>query len=339
MVDGKQLTLVVFVDDILASCELQKGLDLIHSELRQHFKELKFQAGEDLSYLGMRIRILNDKIKLTMDGYVNDFLAEHLDQCTFKSPATERLFEIDEKSPLLADKRREKFHRVVAQLLYLTLRVKFDIGVAISFLSTRVTKATQEDQNKLERVIGYLKLTSENGVTLHGDGDWKIRGYVDASFGTHCDGKSHTGMIIMFGNSTIIGKSSKQHMVTKDSTEAELVGASDKLDDIMTCHEFMVEQLAHSTVSMDIPALMQDNESAIMMMTEGVGSVRTKHLRTRKFRVKEYVDDDRLEIIYTPTKEMKADVLTKPLQGTLFRRHVNDVIGNEPLPHLRIAHE
>jgi hypothetical protein len=78
---------------------------------------------------------------------------------------------------------------------------------------------------------------------------------------------------------------------------------------------------------MEVPELYQDNKSAIDMMTTGIGKVRTKHLRTRKYRVKEYVDNGNLKVIHCSTEKMIADVLTKPLQGSLFKRLTAELNG------------
>jgi hypothetical protein len=69
-----------------------------------------------------------------------------------------------------------------------------------------------------------------------------VKGYIDAAFGTHDDGKSHTGLVVKFGGATVLCMSSKQKIVTRDSTEAELIGLSDKLLTVMQCHEFMKGQ-------------------------------------------------------------------------------------------------
>ena len=39
------------------------------------------------------------------------------------------------------------------------------------------------------------------------------------------------------------------------------------------------------------------------------------------------MDSDELKIEYLPTEEMVADVLTKPLQGDLFRRMRNKLLN------------
>lgn len=61
----------------------------------------------------------------------------------------------------------------------------------------------------------------------------QVNACVDASFGVYEDMKSVTGVVIMIGNATIYVKSGKQKIVTRSSTEAELVGVSDALSQIL----------------------------------------------------------------------------------------------------------
>jgi hypothetical protein len=111
-------------------------------------------------------------------------------------------------------------------------------------------------------------------------------------------------------------------MVAKDSTEAELVGMTDKVDSVLKTDEFMRGQ-GHD---MDPPVMFQDNTSTITLVTKGGGKYRTVHLRVRQARVKEMVDNGRLIVEHMPTGNMIADVLTKPLQGTLFNFLVDKML-------------
>ena len=64
------------------------------------------------------------------------------------------------------------------------------------------------------------------------EGPVRVTAYVDASFATHnSDMKSHTGVFITRGKGAFYCRSSKQKLVTKSSTEAELVGISDASSD------------------------------------------------------------------------------------------------------------
>ena len=84
--------------------------------------------------------------------------------------------------------------------------------------------ATEQDNRKLHRTLKYLCGTANLGLTSEvSDFIW----YVDASYGVHVDGKSHTGANITLGKGTIYAKSSKQMVMSKSSTEAELIVLSD----------------------------------------------------------------------------------------------------------------
>jgi hypothetical protein len=68
---------------------------------------------------------------------------------------------------------------------------------------------------------------------LTADEHFSINSFIDASFACHPDIKSHTGQFTSLGGGAISTKSSKQRLVTKSSTEAELVGLSDGLSQVL----------------------------------------------------------------------------------------------------------
>jgi hypothetical protein len=127
----------------------------------------------------------------------------------------------------------------------------------------------------------------------------------------------------MFGGANVLSKSSKQKIVTKDSTESELVGLSDMMMPVMQCADFLKDQGLRDIV----PTIMQDNMSTITLVTKGGGKYRNKHLKVRQALVKERMDKGDIKIEYLPTAMMLADTLTKPLQGALFRRMTSGIVG------------
>jgi hypothetical protein len=134
------------------------------------------------------------------------------------SPANRYLFDVDEASPLLSKTEADIFHSVVAKLLYVSLRARTDLLLAISFLCTRVAKCTQEDQCKLKRVLEYIKGSMDLEYTIGADNMGTLRTWVDASYAVHPDMKSHTGGVMSFGTGGFFCKSSKQKLNTKSST-------------------------------------------------------------------------------------------------------------------------
>ena len=122
------------------------------------------------------------------------------------------------------------------------------------------------------------------------------------------------------GTGTLFADSSKQKLITLSSTECELVGAVDKSKKLIWANQFLAHQRHDGSVQ---PAaiIMQDNQSTMKLMLKGRPlSQRTKHIDIRFFFLKERIDNGDLRIVYLRTEDMIADILTKALQGALFRR-------------------
>jgi hypothetical protein len=68
------------------------------------------------------------------------------------------------------------------------------------------------------------------------------------------------------------------------------------------------------------PVIMyQDNMSCIAVLARGrSGAERTRHIAIRYYWTKERVDNGEMRIVHKGTKEMYANILTKPLQGSQF---------------------
>jgi len=220
---------------------------------------------------------------------------------------------------------KEKFHSVVAKLLYIAKRVRPDILTAVSFLSTRIQSPSDEDWAKLSRVLKYLKCTRTLGLILGCTAERSILAFVDASFGVHPDGKSHNGQGTSWGRGLLQASSTKQKLVVKSSTEAELVSASDESSAVIGVCNFVKGQGRELG-----PAILhQDNQSTMVVIERGRFTGRnTKHVNVRYFFIKDRVEKGELEIKYLPTGSMIADGLTKPLQGALFRKHRDLMLGH-----------
>ena len=211
---------------------------------------------------------------------------------------------------------KDKFHSRVAKLLYLAKRVRPDILTAIAFLSTRIQAATVEDWSKLERVLKYINGSKDMGICIDMSDGVTVFAYVDSSYGVHNDYKSHTGGVISMGKGPVFTKSSKQKIMSKSSTEAELIGISGMLPQAIWTRDFLIAQ----GYKVAAAKLFQDNQSTIALANKGFStSDKTRHIAIRYFFVKDRVDSGEIVLEYLPTERMTADVLTKPLQGTLFR--------------------
>ena len=145
----------------------------------------------------------------------------------------------------------------------------------------------------------------------------QVRLYVDASYGVHTDGRSHTGSCVVIGDvGSVHCRLTKQQIVTKSSTEAELVGLSDSANEAIHIQDFLSLQC----YKLGPIVVYQDNLSCMALLERGrSGAERKRHISIRYFWVKERVGNSEMLIKHKGTKEMYANVLTKPLQGAQFQ--------------------
>ena len=130
----------------------------------------------------------------------------------------------------------------------------------------------------------------------------------------------------------IVCKSTKQKLNTKSSTEAELVGVSDYLPNTMWVKMFLEAQ----GYAVEQSFLEQDNESAIKLERNGRTSAgpRSRHIDIRFFWVKDRTSAGGITIRHCPTLQMLGDFFTKPLQGSLFTKFRDVILGYQHVDSL-----
>ena len=242
IIKGKQCTIAWYVDDTKISHVDPAVVTSIIDQLKLRFDKMTVTRGLEHSFLGMKIRYTGKGTAIiTMKQYLEEALSECGTEIVREvtTPAQRDLFDVNETSPPLDKAEGIVFHSICAKLLYVSLRARVDILLPIAFLCTRVAKSTQQDQSKLRRVLEYLKGTIDDEYVLGADDMGRLRSWVDAAFAVHPDMNSHTGGVISFGRGGLACKSGKQKLVTKSSTEAETVGASDYLPNTLWVQMFL----------------------------------------------------------------------------------------------------
>ena len=158
--------------------------------------------------------------------------------------------------------------------------------------------------------------------------------FVDVSFAVHKDMRSHTGGGISFGRGVLLGRSTKQKLNTTSSTESEIVEAADYLPNTV----WLMKCLEHQGYKVKSSILYQDNQSAIRLEknAQRSSSRRTRHLDIKYFWVRDRLRSEGIEVIYCPTESMVADYFTKPLQGAIFKKLRDIVMGRAPISELMI---
>jgi hypothetical protein len=257
----------------------------------------------------------------------------NVDKQSRNSPAKSQLFEINEESLPLDDTTSQKLHRGIAQLLYLGTHVRPDILCAVIFMTSRVQNLTDEDLKKFMDILYYLNGSIELGIMLGGNKENRIGLYAfaDAAYGVYSfNGRSHGGTFITYGRGPTLVRSNVLKDVAISSSESELMQLANTTSLAVRERNFAIEQQHISPNEKGV--LLEDNKSAIHMAHNGKSiSNRTRHIKVKYFFVKQFLDNGEFILEHCPTREMIADILTKPLQGELFRELRDYLLGYEAL--------
>jgi hypothetical protein len=334
MIEGSQCTVCWYVDDNKISHKNPKVVDKVIGKLEEKFGPMSKTRGKDHDFLGMSLTFRNKRIGVCMKKHILKACEEFLEDITRNAmtPASNYLFKIRDVKKLSSEKA-ENFHSVVALLLFVSKRCRYDIQTAVAFLCTRVSEPDEDDWAKLRRALQYLRGTIDMKLYIGFDDITKMRTWVDVSYAVHQDCKSHTGGVISFGWGVLLTKCQKQKLNTKSSTEGEIVGVSDYLPNMIWARMFLEAQ---GTILKE-NILYQDNQSAIKIEKNGKasGGQRTKHMDARYFFIKDRIESENITIEYCPTELMMADFFTKPLQGNLFRKFRDVIMGHKHIDSLK----
>ena len=314
---GVQCTIALHVDDLLISSVSTEMIESLCVGLKRKYGDMSRTDGPVVNYLGMVFDMRHPgEARVSMKGYVDDLLEGSDIPGVARTPATDGLFDIRDV-PAVSEDRRAKFHSLVAKILYLAKRTKPECLTAISFLATRVTKCTTDDEEKLQRLVRYIRHSGSRGIVLSpGKIGIVISMFVDAAYGVHQDRTSHTGSCVVIGDRGAVHcKSAKQSSMSKSSTEAELIALSDSANQALYLRWFLIDQ----GYKMGPVTLYQDNTSTMALVSRGKpGAERTRHIDIRYFWIADRVKNREAVVKHMGTTEMYANILTNPLQGTQF---------------------
>jgi Reverse transcriptase (RNA-dependent DNA polymerase) len=317
--NGVQCTAAIHVDDLLITSTSTSMIEELTSGLKKRYGEITLKHGPIVNYLGMVLDFSHPgEARITMGGYIDDMLKNSGIVGTARTPCTDGLFDIRDTALPVPEAVRVWFHSLIASILYVAKRTKPECLVAVSAMATKVHSCDSDDVDKAIRLVKYIRGTKDTGIVLRpGASGIRVHLYVDASYGVHADRRSHTGSCVVIGDvGAVHCKSSKQQIVTKSSMEAEMVALSNSTNQGLFARNFLTLQ----GYTMPAVIIFQDNMSCMALVARGrSGGERTRHIDIRYFWVKDRVKRGEAVIIHKGTREMYANILTKPLQGGQFR--------------------
>jgi hypothetical protein len=223
---------------------------------------------------------------------------------------------------------RTTYLHLLGALLYV-VKSRPDIATAVSFAATYAVNPTEGAYEELLRCVQYLWNTREAGLVLQTGipgSELKLRCYVDASYLTHKDSKSHTGYCLSFGTiGTFYARSTKQTLMTTSSTHAEMRALYQLTLDIL----YVVTLCDEMGRPISLPAIVMEDNQPVIDLSEDISSrsKKCRHFLMLINYIREQVQAGLISIHKVATEDNLADILTKIITGSNFIDKAENLLG------------
>src|SRR6202522_4191402 len=284
--------------------------------------------------LGIEVRRIREerKILLSQKSYIDSILRRYNfdDLKPVSTPMDPNTRLTTAQSPSTTEElgamRNIPYHEAVGSLMYATLGTRPDICFAVQTVSRFNSKPGLAHWEAVKRIFCYLKGTKELWLGYGGVAR-ELVGYADADGSMAEDRKAISGYAFMVNGGAVSWSAKRQQIISLSTTESEYIAATYAAKEALWLRQLILQLFA---ITLDATTLLSDNQSAIALTKEHQYHARTKHIDVRFHFIRWIVEEGKVRLIYCPTEEMVADILTKALVSTKVK-HFASELGLVPL--------
>ena len=323
-VEGHALILAVHVDDCIMT---GSSGDLIMRYKREfHSRYALTDLGPVHWLLGIKVtrNRAARAISLSQSSYIDSILARFSlsDASPYQTPmapsASYSKRDGASNAPDAAHMRKIPYREAIGSLMYASVATRPDITFAVSTLSQFLNNPGEAHWEAVKRVFRYLSGTKALVLTYGGERH-DLVGYTDADGASQEHRHAISGHTFLIDGGAVSWSSRKQELVTLSTAEAEYVAATHAAKEAIWLHR-LIGELFPSLLTQT--TLYCDNQAAIKLATADNYHARTKHIDIRYHFVRQVVASGGISIVYCPTDDMTADILTKALPSWKVQYHV-----------------
>ena len=269
----------------------------------------------------MRIRYESGRILIDQSTY----LVKILERFGMENSHAARTPMVEGYYPLKneGDKNPEltvRFQQVIGSLLYLMLGTRPDIAYAVCKLASHAANPSQEHFSRALYILKYLNGTRNYALVYDGAGGVGngLMAYTDSDYAQDPTHRlSQTGNLVILACGPISWKSFVQKSIATSSTEAEYMALCDCAKQVVWIR-LLLEELK-LPVKIPVPIYV-DNQAAIFNASNPTQERRTKHMDVRYHKIREFVEEGKVDLFYIPGTDNPADLFTKPLGRIKFEQ-------------------
>jgi hypothetical protein len=119
----------------------------------------------------------------------------------------------------------------------------------------------------------------------------------------------------MLNKNPISWKSKKQHTVALSTCEAEYMALAEVVSEVISIRSLLTELGYH----LDTTTVFEDNQGTIALASNPVNHSRAKHIDIKYHFLRSHVASGDIKIVYIPTNQQIADMMTKGLCAETLR--------------------
>ena len=323
--EGDKLNLLLlYVDDMLLAFESPELADILKEALIQEFEGVTTQEGDVISFLGITITQSESEITLDQQGYIKK-MVDSLDLekiPVYKNPLGTGYSITDNrflKRREEADPSKVKIMKSLSMtLMYLAIRTRRDVLFLSSFFAS-ITCPEDQDIAAVKRAIIYTYNTINKKQHFYREGEIEFILMGDSSHNLFINAKGQ-GCKLVYADkwsAAVLLTSNVHKFVTDSAYEAELV-TQDSLADTGKLYWSRLEEIGIPTRKP--MQMLCDNEAVVNTANRShiTEAARTKFFNTKLFKLFEQVETGWIKSEWITTKEMDADIGTKPLTGAQY---------------------
>jgi Reverse transcriptase (RNA-dependent DNA polymerase) len=331
---------IVYVDDGILVSPNKSNIETQLSCLQKYFNISV--EGDLADYVGVNIEKLdNNTINMTQPNIINSILKEMNFMENTKpsaTPATGGTIIKDGDEPHKADWH---YRRIIGKLNFLASSCRPELSCIVHQCARYSANPKSNHTEAVKSIARYLKGSIDKGIIMKPtNNNFKV--YVDADFGGLWDkemapdhpitSKSRTGYVVTYANCPIIWASQLQSEIALSTTEAEYLALSTALRHTIPIMR-LVKELARKfhlpleTKPTIYCTVFEDNAGAVELANVPKMRPRTRHINPKYHHFRKYVFEGKIKVLYIPTGEQQADIMTKNLPRDSFIKHRMSING------------
>ena len=221
-----------------------------------------------------------------------------------------------------AEMAKVPYSSAVGSIMYAMICTRPDIAFAVGVVSRYMSNPGKKHWEAVKGIMRYLNGTRDVCICFGSKGTC-VEGYTDADYAGDMDKRRSTlGYVFMFTGGAVSWRSRLQDCTSMSTTEAEYIAASEACKEAI----WLARLVRDLGITIEMPTLHCDSQSAIMLAKNLVFHANTKHIDVKYHFIRDMLEDKLMELVKVHTDDNPADLMTKGLPPVRFA-HCRALMG------------